>query len=185
MTRNIYIFLGTFVTGALAALVVRAAVFKPHANAEARPSGGGDYAAQVSNPLTPASSKNANLTAASAPAASKPSAVEAASSDPHADHGAAAAAPASSDAHANHGAARAEPASTDADGIHGAAVSKPAGTPVNTVCAICGMDVDPSLPTAEYKGQTIGFGCKMCPAKFKADPDRYGPMYLKNEVAKR
>jgi len=47
------------------------------------------------------------------------------------------------------------------------------------------MDVDPSLPTVEYQGQTIGFGCRMCPPKFKADPDRYGPLYLKNEVIKR
>ena len=54
--------------------------------------------------------------------------------------------------------------------------------PVNTVCAICGMEVDPSLPTAEYKGQTIGFGCRMCPPKFKSNPDKYGPAYLRNEV---
>ena len=44
------------------------------------------------------------------------------------------------------------------------------------------MEVDPSVPTAEYKGQTIGFGCRMCPPKFKADPDKYGPAYLRNEV---
>jgi hypothetical protein len=56
--------------------------------------------------------------------------------------------------------------------------------PVNTVCAICGMDVDPKLPTLEYQGKKIGFGCKMCPPKFKADPDRYGPAYLRNEVIK-
>ena len=60
-----------------------------------------------------------------------------------------------------------------------------AGKPVNTVCAICGMDVNPAIPTAEYQGKTIGFGCKMCPPKFKADPDRYGPAYLRNEVIKR
>lgn len=54
--------------------------------------------------------------------------------------------------------------------------------PVNTVCAICGMDVDPSIPTAEYQGKTIGFGCRMCPSKFKANPDKYGPAYLRNEV---
>ncbi len=57
--------------------------------------------------------------------------------------------------------------------------------PVNTVCAICGMKVDPSLPTMEYQGQTIGFGCKMCPPKFVAEPDKYGPFYLRNEVIKR
>jgi YHS domain-containing protein len=60
-----------------------------------------------------------------------------------------------------------------------------AGKPVNTVCAICGMDVDPKLPTLQYQGKTIGFGCKMCAPKFKADPDRYGPAYLRNEVIKK
>jgi len=53
---------------------------------------------------------------------------------------------------------------------------------VNTVCAICGMEVDPKVPTATYQGKTIGFGCKMCPAKFAKDPDRWGPSALKNEV---
>ena len=56
--------------------------------------------------------------------------------------------------------------------------------PVNTICAICGMAVDPKLPTAVYQGQAIGFGCRMCPPKFKADPDKYGPAYLKNERMK-
>ena len=60
-----------------------------------------------------------------------------------------------------------------------------AKTPVNTVCAICGMKVDPTLPTVEYQGKTIGFGCKMCAPKFKADPDKYGPAYLRNELIKR
>jgi hypothetical protein len=57
--------------------------------------------------------------------------------------------------------------------------------PVNTVCAICGMAVDPKLPTVTYQGKTIGFGCKMCPPKFQAEPDKYGPIYLRNEVIKR
>jgi hypothetical protein len=69
---------------------------------------------------------------------------------------------------------------------HAKAEATPAATkPVNTVCAICGMDVDPKIPTAEYQGKTIGFGCKMCPPKFKAAPDKYGPSYLRNEVLKR
>jgi hypothetical protein len=51
-------------------------------------------------------------------------------------------------------------------------------TPVNTTCAICGMPVDPRLPTATYQGRTIGFGCRMCPPKFQAEPDRYGPAFL-------
>ncbi len=60
--------------------------------------------------------------------------------------------------------------------------SASATAPVNTVCAICGMDVDPDLATATYEGKTIGFGCRACPPKFKANPDKYGPAALRNEV---
>jgi len=59
----------------------------------------------------------------------------------------------------------------------------PSGPPVNTVCAICAMPVDPKIPTAVYKGKVIGFGCRMCPPKFAKEPDRYGPAYLENRVA--
>ncbi len=159
MTRNIFIFLGTFLAGALIALVARAAMFKPHAGHTGHPAAGGDYAAMVSNPLAPA-----NTVAAKPAAASSTSAPDASSAP--------AAQPAAADPHANHNAS--------------AATSSAAGKqPVNTVCAICGMDVDPTIPTVEYQGKTIGFGCKMCPPKFKADPERYGPLYLKNEVVKR
>lgn len=54
--------------------------------------------------------------------------------------------------------------------------------PVNTVCAICGMKVNPKIPTAEYQGKVIGFGCKRCPPKFAANPDLYGPAALANQV---
>lgn len=84
-----------------------------------------------------------------------PAASEAVAGDPHAGHGA--------------------PAAPTDD----------SGKPVNTVCAICGMAVDPKLPTMQYQGKTIGFGCKMCAPKFKANPDRYGPAYLRNEVIKK
>jgi YHS domain-containing protein len=143
MTRNIFIFLGTFVAGAVIALIVRAAVFQPNADHQGHPANAGDYAPMVSNPLAPANA------ATPAPEA------KTAAPDPHANHG-------------NPG-----------------APSPAAGSPVNTKCAICGMAVDPTLPTLQYKGQTIGFGCKLCAPKFKADPDRYGPAYLKNEVIKR
>ncbi|MEK7413047.1 MAG: hypothetical protein AAB263_07005 [Planctomycetota bacterium] len=63
-----------------------------------------------------------------------------------------------------------------------APVSKPTGTSVNTICAICGMPVKPSLGTAEYHGKLIGFGCSACPAKFAANPDAYGPAALENKV---
>ena len=54
--------------------------------------------------------------------------------------------------------------------------------PVNTVCAICGMDVDPKLPTALYQGKVIGFACKACPEKFAANPEKYGAVALANRV---
>jgi hypothetical protein len=142
MIRNIFIFLGTFVAGALIALVARAAMFKPHAGHEGHPEKA-DYAPMVSNALAPAQSQSNAKSESAKPAAA----------DPHAGHAMAKA--------------------SDAD------------KPVNTVCAICGMDVDPKLPTLEYQGKKIGFGCRMCPPKFKADPDRYGPYYLRNEVIKK
>lgn len=59
----------------------------------------------------------------------------------------------------------------------------PAGMkPVNTVCALCGMDVDPAIPTAMYQDKVIGFGCRACPPRFAADPGRYGPAALANTV---
>src|SRR5262245_35503296 len=108
MTRHLFIFLGTFVVGAVLALPARTATHAPHA---AAPNNAG-----------------------------------------HATH-------------ASH-----------------ASASTPADKPVNTVCAICGMPVDPGVPTAQYQGKTIGFGCKLCPPKFAAEPDKYGPLYLRNEV---
>lgn len=143
MTRSILIFLGTFVAGALIALVARAAFFEPHAAKEANATGGGDYAPMVGNTLAPAK--------APAPA-TKPAA------DEHAGHRATA---------------------------KDAAPAPAGGQPVNTVCAICGMEVDPKLPTATYQGKTIGFGCKLCPPKFAKDPDRWGPLYLRNETVQR
>lgn len=91
----------------------------------------------------------------------------------HSPHDSAAPAPAAAaPAHAHDHASTAAPAP-----------AKEASTaPVNTICAICGMKVDPSLPTLEYQGKRIGFGCRMCPPKFKANPDKYGPYYLRNEL---
>jgi hypothetical protein len=60
-----------------------------------------------------------------------------------------------------------------------------AATVVNTVCAICGMDVDPDIQPATYQGKLVGFGCAACPPKFAKDPDRYGPSALRNEVTKK
>jgi len=130
MTRHIFIFLGTFLVGALVALGARTATHRPEQPASAPATDRGDYAPLVNNAPPP-------------------------------DHS----------AHAHAAASATAPA--------------PAGKSVNTVCAICGMAVDPKLPTLEYQGQTVGFGCKMCAPKFKAEPDKYGPLYLRNEVIKR
>ncbi len=54
--------------------------------------------------------------------------------------------------------------------------------PVNSICAICGMDADPKL-TATYRDQVIAFGCAGCAPKFAKDPERYGPYFLRNEEA--
>ncbi len=58
-------------------------------------------------------------------------------------------------------------------------------TPVNTLCAICGMEVDPSIKPVTYQGKLIGFGCAACPPRFARDPERYGPSALRNEIAPR
>jgi YHS domain-containing protein len=164
MTRNIFIFLGTFAVGALVALVVRAAAYNPHAGHESQPAGGGDYAPLVTNPLAPATPAT--------PASTEKSATTLSGHEGHS-------APAERQTpSANADAPNAKPQTNNANASAGA-------QPVNTVCAICGMAVDPKLPTMEYQGKTIGFGCKMCAPKFKADPDRYGPAYLRNEVIKR
>lgn len=67
-----------------------------------------------------------------------------------------------------------------ADTTIAAVVAQP---PVNTICAVCGMDVDPELPTAQYAGKTIGFGCESCPPKFASNPEHYGPAALQSRKA--
>ena len=75
-----------------------------------------------------------------------------------------------------------KPAATAAIPEMPGAAPTSASTAVNTVCALCGMTVDPKIPTALYQGKVIGFGCKACPPKFAADPERYGPSALANQV---
>ena len=55
----------------------------------------------------------------------------------------------------------------------------------NTVCPISGDKVgDVRKPVyAQYKGQTIAFCCKHCLKKFNKNPDKYGPLALKNQSA--
>lgn len=72
---------------------------------------------------------------------------------------------------------------TDPHAGHAQAAAPADAKPVNTVCAVCGMDVDPSIKPGSYQGKLIGFGCGACPPKFAKDPERYGPSALRNEVA--
>lgn len=65
---------------------------------------------------------------------------------------------------------------------HAGHAGTPAARPVNDICAICGMKADPRL-TATYQEHLIAFGCKACPDEFAADPERYGPHFLKNQEA--
>jgi YHS domain-containing protein len=103
--------------------------------------------------------------------------------------GVAAPAPASASAtpagHAGHGGVAMAPASATAalaSATAAPASATAAATTVNTVCSICGMKSDASLGTIEYKGKQVGFGCKACPPKFKAEPEKYGEAALKNQV---
>lgn len=77
---------------------------------------------------------------------------------------------------------QAAPPEADPHAGHAMPGAPAAGVPVNSICAICAMPVNPKLPTATYQGKTIGFGCKACPPKFAAEPERYGPAALKNQV---
>jgi YHS domain-containing protein len=162
MSRHFFTFLGTFVLGALIALAARAAWFNPNADHAGHAAGGEAYPPMVANTHPSPARDSQHASSGARPAASG-----------H-DH-----AQPVADAHASHQNAAApknEPSPA----------SSPATAPktVNSICAICGMEVDPDLPTAEYQGKTIGFGCRACPPKFKANPDKYGPAYLRNEVVK-
>jgi hypothetical protein len=49
-----------------------------------------------------------------------------------------------------------------------------ATVPVNKTCPVQrGNPVNPNIATVEYQGKTYGFCCADCPAKFKADPEKY------------
>lgn len=138
MKRHVFIFLGTFIAGAVIAFGARAALHDPHA------------APQQATPVA--------AEAARAPAPAPAPAGHAGAHDSHA----ASAAPATP-------APEAAPAVDDSK-------------PVNTVCAICGMKVNSKIPTETYQGKKVGFGCAACPPLFRADPDKYGPSALRNEV---
>lgn len=75
--------------------------------------------------------------------------------------------------------------STSEDSTGDFAADPRKGTVVNSVCPICGMDVDPSIPSAQYNGYLIGFGCRACPPTFSENPERYTSAALENAVVGR
>jgi YHS domain-containing protein len=56
---------------------------------------------------------------------------------------------------------------------------------VNTICPVSGDTVgDVGKPVyGQYQGKTIAFCCKDCLKKFNKNPDKYGPLALKNQSA--
>lgn len=73
-------------------------------------------------------------------------------------------------------------ASTSASAAPSAQTSN---TAMNTVCPVSGDTVgDIGKPVyAQYQGKTIAFCCKDCLKKFQKNPDKYGPLALKNQSA--
>jgi hypothetical protein len=82
--------------------------------------------------------------------------------------------------HARHSAASAPAAPAPAPAPSASAPAAP--RVINTICPICGMDVDPSIPPAAWDGVLVGFGCRACPPEFANDPARYGAAARTNTV---
>ncbi len=103
---------------------------------------------------------HANHTAPAAPAASPGATPSAPAADPHAGHAPATVAP--------------EVAAPAAD-----APAEP--RTVNSICPICGMDVDPALGIWHFHGKPIGIGCRACIEPMNTHIERYGPAALENK----
>jgi hypothetical protein len=66
--------------------------------------------------------------------------------------------------------------------VPAAATAATTAVVVNTICPICGMVVDPSIPPAAWDGVLVGFGCRACPPEFASDPAKYGAAARTNTV---
>lgn len=177
MTRHLVVFIATFAIGALIAVVLRTGSHKPYEEHSGHPAPGAASAA----PATAYEGANPH-------AGHQPAGTTASDDAGHAGHGASPAAPAEHQGHASTAkpsvrSAAPAPASADHATHQAPTADAPAtGAAVNTLCALCGMPVDPKLGTIAYKGKLIGFGCRACPAKFRADPAKYGEAALSNQV---
>lgn len=163
--KTVIAFIIALVVGAAITLVVRSALHDPHAGH-----------------TTPTAA-----TPASAPLpAAAPSAV--AVPDPHAGHAPATPVKTGEDPHAGHApsavtapAPKATTPETATPETTGPDATTPAPLTVNSICPICGMDVDPSLGIWHYQGKPIGIGCRACVNKIENEIDRYGPAALDNK----
>jgi len=168
MTRSLLILTMSFAIGFALCLVVRAGLHHPYPPAAAMAMG-----PLVTPPAEHGGGPDGSSLAPAQAAAPPASAAGAAAPD--------ASAPAA-------------PASSRAAGLARSTSSGPElGLPrlgvktemVNTICPVCGVEVDVSLPTSLYHGRIIGFGCRpnRCKERFDADPERYGPAALANRKA--
>jgi|GEM_PF-1113582 YHS domain-containing protein len=162
MSRALVILAISFAIGAALALTVRAGLHRPYAASD-----------------MPAPVKHGAAAAAASPAPAPAPADD----DQHAPRFHAAAPPPAA-APAAPPAATAKPG---AEGLttRGVLAPRPGIDTVNTICPVCGFEVDLSLPTSSYHGKAIGFGClpKRCKEKFDADPEYFGPAALQNRKA--
>lgn len=171
MMRSAIILTMSFAIGFALCLVVRAGLHHPY----------GEGAGAASTPVAPGPAQHpggqdrpggapAALAAPPAPAAA----------------GTTAPAPAASASAAAAAVGRAAPARAQGGGpevgLHRLGVATEIA---NTVCPVCGAEVDASLPTSLYHGRIIGFGCRpsRCKEQFDADPERFGPAALANRKA--
>ncbi len=151
--RLTILFIVCFIAGSAVGLIARASLHKPYEDAPAADGTSGEPA-----------HGHADHGAMTPPA------------PPHADHAPRSSAPDAvlppGDQHAGHASTPAatkptvEPASATAT--------------VNTICPVCGMEVDPELPTVDYQGKKIGIGCAMCLPKIRRELDRYGSAALED-----
>ena len=59
----------------------------------------------------------------------------------------------------------------------------PASPKAQTACPVSGKSIDAAKsPHIDYQGQRIYFCCEHCPAKFKADPEKYFDKLAKDGV---
>lgn len=159
--KSLLIFAICFLVGAAVAIGVRAAVHKPYAEATQAH----DMAAPPGLPAPPASPSGDGHEGHGQPSVPAPS-----QSAPGPVPKAGEAKPEQGDQHKDHGTA---PANA---GDPNAAIG-------NTICPVCGMEVDAELASIPTPQGLVGIACPPCIPKIRRAPDRYGAAALTNRKA--